>query len=48
MAFRVWTIWTPGGMVGMIYVGDQQTLLYTVSLMVIDEKIFKVFPIICL
>ena len=35
-------------MVGMIYVGDQETLLYTkytVALLVIDEKIFLVFKL---
>ena len=29
-----------GGIVGRIYVRDQQTLLHTVALMVINEKIF--------
>ena len=48
----VWPIWTPWAMIGRIYEGYHQTLLYTkiqtLGLVVSDKEIILRFPIVSL
>ena len=52
MTLRAWTIWTPGEWLAWLMKGTTRHYyilnIYAVALIVIDEKIFLSFAIICL